>query len=150
MKQRAPRSTTRGLAEPVSRKIVSERGAGQLEFSGVFHWLRPTRLTWIPLSLPLVVWLGLVSIGRHGAAVFMLLLAIEPSFYVWRALGVTMGRHTDFYGWPDPSPLGWILIALTDLAAWYVIASAIVAIVGTTSGAVRRARQVMRGPDAAD
>src|SRR5881394_3918382 len=134
MEQRAPRSTPRGGWSSCHEKSCRSWRVSRLEFSGVFHWLRPTRLTWIPLSLPLVVWLGLVAIGRHGAAVFMLLLAIEPSFHVWRALGVTMGRHTDFYGWPDPSPLGWILIALTDLAAWYVIVSASVAIVGTVSG----------------
>ena len=95
----------------------------------MFRWLRPTRLTGLLFSVPFVAWLVLVAIGRHGAAVFMLLLAIEPPFRVWRALGVTMGRHTDFYGWPDPSALGWILIALTDLAAWYVITSPIAAIV---------------------
>jgi hypothetical protein len=108
----------------------------------VFRWLRPTRLTWLPLSLPLVAWLVLVAIGRHGAAVFMLLLAIEPPFRVWRALGVAMGRHTDFYGWPDPSALGWVLIALTDLAAWYVITSATVAIVRAVAG--RRAAPAPR------
>jgi hypothetical protein len=97
-------------------------------------WLRPTRLTWLLLPLPLLAWLGLVAINRDAAALFGLLLAVELPFRLWGALGVTMGRRADFYGWPMPGPLGWTLIALTHGVVWYVAASAVAA-------AVRAARR---------
>jgi len=98
--------------------------------------LRPTPVTWLVLVLPLVVWTGLVAVGRDGAALFGLLLVVEAPFRLWGALGLAVGRRTDFYGWPNPSLLGWTLIVLTDLAAWYLVSS----IAASAWRAVRRAR----------
>ena len=100
------------------------------------RWLRPTRVTCILIPLPLAAWLALVALGLDGAAMFTLLLVVELPFRLWRALGLPVGRHTDFYGWPDPNALGWALIALTDLLAWYVVVSAVVAAVRAARGRV--------------
>ena len=84
--------------------------------------------------LPVGVWLGLVALGWDGPAALVLLFAVEMPFRLWSALGIPVGRRTDFYGLPDPSVLGAALIALTDLAAWYVVASAIAATVRAGRG----------------
>jgi len=75
--------------------------------------------------------MGLVAVGWDRAAVFALLVAVELPFCLWSAVGIPVGRHTDFYGLPSPSVFGSMLITLTDLAVWYVVASAIAASVRT-------------------
>ena len=86
--------------------------------------LRPTPVTWLVLVLPLVAWGALVAIGWDAPAFLALLLAVELPFRLWGVLGVAVGRRTDFYGWPNPSGLGWALIVLTDLVVWYLVSSA--------------------------
>ena len=85
-------------------------------------------MTWVVLALPVVVFGGLAVTRQDGPALLMLLLAVELPFRLWAALGVTMGGRADFYGWPLPGTLGWTLIGLTDLAAWYLVACAIAAV----------------------
>jgi hypothetical protein len=98
--------------------------------------LRPTPVTWLVLVLPLVVWGVLVAIGWDAPAFLALLVAVELPFRLWDVLGLAVGRRTDFYGWPNPNGLGWTLIVLTDLVAWYLVSSAAAA----ASRALRRAR----------
>jgi hypothetical protein len=48
-------------------------------------------------------------------------------FRLWTALGVPVGRRTDFWGWSNPNGLGLTLTAVTDVLVWYVIASLVAA-----------------------
>ena len=79
-------------------------------------------MTALVFVLPFVVW-GVLARVREDLALFMLLLAVELPFRLWRALGVNVGRQTDFWGWPNPNHLGIVLVILTDVVAWYVVAS---------------------------
>jgi hypothetical protein len=90
------------------------------------------------LPLPVVAWLGLVAAKADRGALFSLLLAVDPPFSLWRRLGVPVGRHTDFYGWPSPNALGWSLVVITDLAVWYVVASALAAVLRAVWRRTRR------------
>jgi len=98
--------------------------------------LRPTSVTWLVLVLPLVLGTGLVAIGWDGPALLALLVAVELPFRLWGGLGLPVGHRTDFYGWPNPNTLGLTLIILTDVAAWYLVSTAVAA----GWRAVRRAR----------
>lgn len=80
------------------------------------------------------MWLILVAAGQESAALFIMLFAVELPFRLWSALGLPVGHRTDFYGWPNPNALGLTLIALTDLAMWYVAASALAAAIRTVTG----------------
>ena len=72
--------------------------------------------------------------GSHQAGTPLLVWSAAFLFLVGAAalteldpLGVAVGRRTDFYGWPNPSGLGWTLIVLTDLVVWYLVSIAAVA-----------------------
>src|SRR5690242_12318801 len=58
-------------------------------------WLAPTRVTALVFVLPIAIW-GVLARVREDLALFLLLLAVELPFRLWRALGVSVGRHTDF------------------------------------------------------
>ncbi|HEY2991785.1 MAG TPA: hypothetical protein VGM22_03170 [Methylomirabilota bacterium] len=79
-------------------------------------------MTWVVLALPFVVWAGL-AVLREDLALLALLLALELPFRLWHMLGVDVGRHTDFWGWPDANDVGITLIVVTDVIVWYVLAS---------------------------
>ena len=83
-------------------------------------------MTALVFVLPFVVW-GVLARVREDLALFMLLLAVELPFRLWLALGVNVGRHTDFWGWPSPNAVGLTLVVITDVVAWYVICCGIVA-----------------------
>jgi hypothetical protein len=109
----------------------------------VLKFLRPTRITWLVLVLPIVgAGIGL-AVGSDAAFFAMFALAIELPFRLWRALGVPVGRRTDFWGWPDPSGPGLALIVLTDAIVCYVVASGVAA---AWRALGRRARRERGGP----
>jgi hypothetical protein len=90
-------------------------------------FLRPTRVTWLVFALPFVT--GAVAVAFQWDWPFLpiYLFALEVPFRLWSALGVPVGRHTDFWGWPDPNAAGVTLIAVTDMTIWYVVASLVAA-----------------------
>jgi hypothetical protein len=79
-------------------------------------------VTALVFVLPIAIW-GVLARVREDLALFLLLLAVELPFRLWRALGVSVGRHTDFWGWPNPNAVGMALVVITDVLVWYVVAS---------------------------
>lgn len=101
------------------------------------RFFRPTRVTWLVLALPAMGAALVRALGWDAGFFALYIVMLELPFRLWSALGVPVGRRTDFYGWADPGRFGLTLILLTDVVVWYVVASGVAA-AWRTAG--RRAR----------
>ena len=75
------------------------------------------------LALPFAAVALALAVGWDWLFFFMYFLVIDAPFRLWGALGVPVGRRSDYYGWANPNALGYALVALTDLGIWYAVAS---------------------------
>jgi hypothetical protein len=90
----------------------------------VWAFLRPTWLTWVVVLSPVALVPALSLLQFHATLFALYLLAIEIPFAAYHRLGLPVGRRGDWFGYAFPNGLGWTLIALTDLVALYLLASA--------------------------
>jgi hypothetical protein len=90
----------------------------------VRRFFRPTRVTWAVVLAPFAV-APVLSFLRFNETLFLFgLLVIDIPFEAYRRLGLPVGHRGDWFGFAFPNGLGWTLIGLTDLAAFYLLGSA--------------------------
>jgi hypothetical protein len=86
--------------------------------------LRPTWVTWTVVLAPFAL-VPLLSLLRFHATLFVFgYFVIDLPFEAYRRLGLPVGHRGDWFGFALPNGLGWTLIALTDLAAFYLLGCA--------------------------
>lgn len=86
------------------------------------HFLKPDKKTWLVLFVLLLALAG-AAYTYEPALIFAYVGGMELPYRLYREwLHLPVGTRSDWFGFPNPNTLGFILVGLTDIFLLYVLA----------------------------